>query len=204
MNEQKTPSAIDLKALFDKSRLAYAQLFNLYYAGLCGFAERIIGDGHAEDIVEDVFLKLWEGGTRFESELHLKAFLYRSVKNGCLNLVKMSGRAQNRNQIFYAERVEQETSVLHEITRAEVIRELYLAVDELPPQARRIIKLTYLDGKTNQEAADDMGLSIQTIKNQKMRGLSILKKKLPGDKFTLLILLPYIDLLWQTDLQTRS
>ncbi|WP_316747872.1 RNA polymerase sigma factor [Pedobacter gandavensis] len=169
----------------------YSNLFNRYYAGLCGFAEKIIGDNYAEDIVGDVFLKLWEGKYEFCSELHLKAFLYRAVKNGCLNLIKMTGRAENRHLFYQEEMGAEDNTFLLAVTQAEVLRELHLAISDLPPQAGRIIKLTYLEGLSNQEAADHLGLSIQTVKNQKLRGLGILKKRLPGTTFSLLILLPY-------------
>ncbi|MCX2454033.1 sigma-70 family RNA polymerase sigma factor [Pedobacter sp. PLR] len=180
------PQAIRLADVSD-----YSNLFNRYYAGLCGFAEKIIGDNYAEDIVGDVFLKLWEGKYVFCSELHLKAFLYRAVKNGCLNLIKMTGRAEDRH-LFYQEEIGgEENTFLLAVTQAEVVRELHLAINDLPPQAGRIIKLTYLDGLSNQEAADHLGLSIQTVKNQKLRGLGILKKRLPGKTLSLLLLLPY-------------
>ena len=67
---------------------------------------------------------------------------------------------------------------LDEIVRAEVMGELHHAVDKLPERARQIITETYLNGKTNQEVADEMGLSLQTVKNQKLRALSLLRKDL--------------------------
>lgn len=170
----------------------YSNLFNRYYAGLCGFAEKIIGDNYAEDIVGDVFLKLWEGKYVFGSEVHLKAFLYRAVKNGCLNLIKMTGRAENRHLFYHEEIAGEENAFLLAVTQAEVVRALHVAISDLPAQAGRIIRLTYLDGLSNQEAADHLGLSIQTVKNQKLRGLGILKKRLPGSTFFALIWLPYL------------
>lgn len=187
MNGLYIHNGIDLNGLHDKNRSAYIQLFKVYYADLCFFAERIIGDDHAEDIVGNVFLKLWEKARDFESEYHLRSFLYRAVKNGCLNFIKLSQRAEIRNQVFYEERIEENDPLLMEIMRAEIIRKLYLAVEALPPQTRKIIKLTYLKGKTNKQAADHMALSIQTVKNLKTRGLSALKKNLSIYKFSLLI-----------------
>lgn len=195
MNVEDNSCIIDLAALQNRDIGAYSALFNHYYTGLCGFAERIIGNSQAEDVVGEVFSKLWEGKLVFESELHLKSFLYRSVKNGCLNVIKMAGRADDRNHFFYSERGDCEDSFLREVTRAEVLRELHLAVNELPPQAGKIIRLSFLEGMSNQEVADCLGLSIQTVKNQKLRGLGILRGKISKDAFMILVLLPYIDLL---------
>ena len=176
-------------------RNAFDSIFHQYYASLCFFAERVT-DSHddAEDIVEELFVKLWNKHQQFESEQHLKAFLYRSTKNACLDFIKLTERANNRHTRFFMDNDQQEESYLNEIIRAEVIREIYQAIENLPPQCGKIITMSYVDGKTNQEIADELNLSIQTVKNQKGRGLGMLKSRLPHDKFQLLLLIPYLHL----------
>lgn len=168
--------------------------FRQYYAPLCLFAERILGDrDNAEDIVEDTFFKLWNRQAHFENEEHLKAFLYRAVKNACLDFIKTNERSERRNTLFTEDQQAQDEGYLHEIIRIEVIRELYAAIDSLPPQSGKIIKMSFVEGKTNQEIADELNLSVQTVKNQKGRGLGILKDRLPSDKFQLLLLIPFLE-----------
>ena len=79
-----------------------------------------------------------------------------------------------------------EANYLANIIRAEVIMSIHEAIATLPTEKGKIIKMTYLEGKTNKETADELGLSIQTIKNQKLRGLALLKSKLPDEIFSLL------------------
>lgn len=172
------------------NRQAFDLIFTRFYPGLCYFAERFTEDAtNAEDIVEDNFLKLWNKPQRFESEVHLKAFLYRSVKNACLDFLKMDVRFNSRNTQYFIDHGDTEESYLHEIIRAEVVRELHDAIRMLPTQAGRIIAMSYLEGLSNQEIAEKLELSVQTVKNQKTRGLSILRKYLGPEKFHVAMLL---------------
>src|SRR5690606_11976614 len=76
---------------------------------------------------------------------------------------------------------------LTEIARTEMLKELHAAIAKLPEKAGRIVRETYLEGKSNQEVADEMGISLQTLRNQKSRALTILRNRLNKDSFELLI-----------------
>lgn len=175
---------------------AFSEAFLIYYSALCYFSKKIVGDADsAEDIVEELFLKLWNRHEEFENEQHLKAFLYRSVKNASFNFIKLSQRSEQRNHVFTEQLGTEQESCLHDIIHNEIAREIYQAIKELPLQCGKVISMSYLEGLSNQEIADKMGLSIQTIKNQKMRGLSLLRNRLPLDTYFLLLTLPYIPFL---------
>lgn len=172
---------------------SFEMIFRSLYSSLCFFAEHLVHNSDdAEDIVEDVFVKLWNKQLKFESEQHLKAFLYRSAKNACLDFLKVHERTGSRNTLFAEERGYCDDACLNEIIRAEIIAEVYQAIEQLSPQCSKIITMSYLDGKSNQEIADALKLSVQTVKNQKGRGLALLKQRLPNDKFQLLLLIPYL------------
>lgn len=175
--------------------ISFEFIFRKFYPSLCFFAERITGShDDAEDITEELFVKLWNKQLQFESEQHLKAYLYRSAKNACLDFLKVSERSDIRNTFFAEERGYSEDAYLNEIIRAEIISEVYHAIESLSPQCSKIITMSYLDGKSNQEIAAELNLSVQTVKNQKGRGLALLKQRLPNDKFQLLLLIPYLQL----------
>lgn len=176
-------------------RIAFDLIFTKFYAGLSYFAGRFTDDAAgAEDIIEDTFLKLWNKPQRFETEAHLKAFLYRSAKNACLDFLKVNGRVNSRNTQFFLDHGDTQESYLHEIIRAEVLRELHEAIRMLPAQAGRIISMSYLEGLSNQEIAEKLELSVQTVKNQKSRGLSILKKHLGPEKLHIAMMLVSLSL----------
>src|SRR4051812_23274512 len=86
------------------NRAIFTGYFRQYYASLCFYADRIIKDSEAaEDIVEEIFVKIWNKPRPFESEQHLKAFLYRSVKNACLDFIKTTERSNKRDAFFSEE-----------------------------------------------------------------------------------------------------
>src|SRR5688572_8982050 len=102
---------LSIAALNKGDEHAFSNAFLAYYSALCFFSKGITGDSEAaEDIVEDLFLKLWKRREQFESEQHLKSFLYRSVKNASLNFLKLAQRSDHRNSLFTEEQgVKQES-----------------------------------------------------------------------------------------------
>jgi RNA polymerase sigma-70 factor (family 1) len=156
-------------------------LFRQYYAPLCLFATRLTKDAAAsEDIVGETFVKFWSKHGNFESEDNIKAFLYISVRNACLNFIKQLQRAAvtQKQMAYLAE--EKEGFVLNEMVRAEVVKEIMTEIDKLPAQCQKIFKMSYLEGLKNDEIAVLMRISIHTVRNQKIRALQLLKTKFVG------------------------
>lgn len=170
-------------------QLVFSAVFERYYAALCVFAERMVGADNAKDVVEEFFVSLWNKSATLETEEHLKAFLYYGVKNACLNFIKSDLRHNQRNTVYAKGMADIHESYLTEVTRTELIRELYLAIAKLPSQCAKIIHMGYVEGMRNAEIAEKLGLSVQTVKNQKLRGIELLKKRLPGDLLLTLFLL---------------
>lgn len=176
-----------LKKLYEGDEDSVQALFELYYPSLCLYAEKILKDSMgAEDVVEDVFFKLWQNKPRFNSLNHLKAHLYLSVRNGSLNVLKMDDRAGRRQHEYLTFLPLHDECHLAEITRQEGYRLLYEAVKTLSPQAQKIITLTFLEGKSNQEVADQLDLSIHTVKAHKRRALELLRSRIPSDLYFML------------------
>jgi RNA polymerase sigma-70 factor (ECF subfamily) len=153
-------------------------LFRLYYNPLCLFAERLVRNRQAaEDIVEESFLKLWSKHEDFNQVQNIKAFLYITTRNSCLNLLKQEQRdALSRQQLAYLSD-QKEGFILNEMIRAEVLQKIQSEIEKLPDQCRKIFELCYLDGLKNFEIAQLLRISIHTVKNQKARAVQILKVK---------------------------
>ncbi len=168
---------------FDDFRKGESQalnaIFKMYYAPLCLFAERMLHDRPAaEDVVGDTFIKLWNRHADFENLMNIKAFLYITTRNACLNLLKqMQRESLSRKQLAYLTG-DQEGFVLNEIVRSEILQEINREIENLPSQCRKIFKMSYLDGKKNQDIADQLEISVHTVKNQKARAIQLLKVKL--------------------------
>lgn len=186
-----------LLRLQNKDEDAFNDVFLALYPRLCLFAEKIIQDSKdAEDIVEDVFIKLWNQPVLFNDYEHLKAFLYRSIRNSCLNFLKINKRRLERDNFFFGERgTYEEATYLSEITRTELLSELYAAIYQLPPQAQKVIIKTYIEGLSNQEVADALSLSVNTVKNHKQKGLALLRARLSDSQFFLLFILSSLHLI---------
>jgi RNA polymerase sigma-70 factor (family 1) len=185
------PSSNDIIISFQKGDPdALQSLLKQFYSPLCLFADRLLRDqAAAEDIVGESFIKLWNKRSNFESLQNIKAFLYITVRNACLNYLKQAKRdSLNQKQLAYITG-EKEEFVLNEMIRAEVLKEIMQEIEKLPEQCGKVLRLGYLEGLRNQEIADLLQVSVHTVKNQKARAIQLLKIKLRDrDLMTLLLL----------------
>ncbi|WP_316838219.1 RNA polymerase sigma-70 factor [Pedobacter nutrimenti] len=178
--------------LNERNEYAFAQVFREYYAALCYYASKFVFDKQeAEDIVEEVFEKLWSKDLEITNARHLRSYLYMATKRVSLDHLRKSDHSKERQMNFATEIGDQEPSHINEIIRTEVLKEIYLAIQNLPEQCSKIVSMSYIEGFKNEEIAEKMGLSVQTIKNQKTRGLTILRTKLSSEHFMVFVLLSH-------------
>ncbi|WP_443938395.1 RNA polymerase sigma factor [Pedobacter sp. MW01-1-1] len=157
----------------------FTAVYNQFYVSLCYYATRYLGDTtEAEDVIGELFSKLWRLKVVIKNE-NLKGYLYQAALNACHSYQKSSKSVKTREE-NYSQNVgfEEEASVEH-IIRTEVWTEVYNSIESLPPQCATVIKMGYIEGLSNAEIAEKLNLSMQTVKNYKLRGLSILKDTVP-------------------------
>lgn len=188
MSEQVTGD--EIIAEFRKgNKQSLNSIFDLFYAPLCFFAEKLImNKEEAEEIVGDTFMKLWERRSDFESLSKIKAFLYITTKNSCLNYIKQSERFTQKYSGLAHQQAESEDHILNYMVKAEVLHQLYMAIQELPAQCSKVAFMSFVEGMRNQEIADKLQLSINTVKNQKGRAIELLKVKLLDSNLLFLLL----------------
>ncbi|HSZ34674.1 MAG TPA: RNA polymerase sigma-70 factor [Puia sp.] len=164
---------------------AFAKLFHQLYPGLCFYAIGFTDDqAAAEDIVEEIFIMVWNRRELFYHFKVLRSFLYSSVRNACLNWIKQKARhAKHEKRIAVFADIT-ESSHLENLVRAEVFRDVNAAFEKLPPKCRKIISMIFFEGKNVREVSEELNLSIGTVKTQKARGLMLLRNRL-----TILLLL---------------
>lgn len=168
---------------------AFAHIFTLFYAPLCFFCTRLVGDKPAaEEIVQDILHKLWEKNHDFSSLVSIKAFLYISTRNASMNYIDKHQRKAKRELSFYNNLEQAEEPVIREIIYNEVLNELRKEINKLPEQCRNVIRMLYEEDMKPQEIADELNIKVSTVYNQKMRGISILKAKFSGAIFDMLML----------------
>jgi RNA polymerase sigma-70 factor (ECF subfamily) len=159
---------------------SFERVFRKFYALLVLFARKLTRDeAAAEDIVSDVFCKLWQRQFQFGSMQSARAFLYISVRNACLNhLYRSDYQAGVRKKIEYVRKEETEEFALNHIIRAEISGQVLQQVDQLPAACRRIMRMSFVQGFSNRQIARELQLSINTVRNQKARGIHLIRKRL--------------------------
>jgi len=174
------PSSNDLIISLQKGGPdALQSLLKQFYSPLCLFAERLLKDKAAsEDIVGESFIKLWNKRADFESLQNIKAFMYITVRNACLNYIKRVQRDSVMKSGFsnYLS-TEHEEFALNEMIRAEVLQEIYVAIEALPSRCKKVFKLCYVEGLSNSDVAERFSISVNTVKNHKVKALGLLRLK---------------------------
>lgn len=157
---------------------AFRVLFVTFYAHLCAFARKYVDQQVvAEDIVQDILYDLWLRKLHFENLLALKAYLYSTVRNRCLDVLK---HRKVEERYFTEQRHKEDTDFfLHQILEEEVYVFLKEAIAALPEQTAKIYLLA-LEGYDNAEIADILHLTLDAVKAHKKRGKKILQEKLKG------------------------
>ncbi|MEP7372279.1 MAG: sigma-70 family RNA polymerase sigma factor [Chitinophagaceae bacterium] len=169
-------------------------LFDEFYQKLCYFTERMVKDeeeGQKQAI--DAFEKLFEKRTKFESLNNIKAFLYISCKNSCLNYIRSRDRSRKLQKEFIA--LQDDKFVEREYLEAKEIERIHAAVASLPDQRRRVIEMLYFEDKTFYEIAHTLGIAESTVRNHKFEAFKWLKEKLGSTHLLLLALAVYGGLL---------
>lgn len=162
------------------------QVFHTYYARLVFFSHQIVGDkALAEDLTQEVFIKYWHHRNEIApDQATTKHYLYHAVRNASLNALRHSKVVARFLDQAHAGEAE-EATIMQALIRAEVMAELYRAIESLPESCRRISRMGYLDGMKNQEIARELGISVNTVKTQKQRGMALLRLKLNPEAFVL-------------------
>lgn len=139
----------------------------------------------AEEVVNDVFIKIWEDGNDITIEVSLKSYIYKAVINRSINMLqKIKKEKQLLEELPF---VFDQSYELMKIEENELAVKLYTAIDNLPEHCRKVFKLSRFEQLKQQEIADIMGISIKTVKNHITHALKELSKNL--DNYMILIIL---------------
>lgn len=171
------------------SKKDFDDYFRAYYRALCYFARRYLKDPDlAEDTVQEVFVRILEEKMTFQSEEHLRRFLYTAVRNSCLNQKRLTEIHENVLNKVKEESPDADDNLFNGIVRSEVYRLILKAVEELPTECGRIFRMAYIEGLDNEEIAAQLGISVNTVKVQKNKAKIRLREKLK-DLYPLALLL---------------
>jgi len=147
-----------------KDGLAFESYYLDHYSRFFLMACKYLHDASlAEEIVNDVFVKLWQDGHQFRIDTSLRSYIYRAVINRSLDVLeKQKKDRENRKELS---RRPEETEESQQIETNELEIRLYKAIDELPEQCGKVFRMSRFEELKQQEIADRLGISIKTVKN---------------------------------------
>ena len=152
-------------------------LFRRYYRPLVLFADEFVHSlSTAEDIVQDVFIRLWEKKAEYDKIPDFRTFLYVAVRNLCYNYLRDKKKTIDFSQI---ELPDKQLSFQEQLIQEETYRLISNAIAELPVQSGKIMRLA-LEGKQNKEISEILGIAVTTVKTLKYNALKMLKNSLKG------------------------
>jgi len=158
----------------------FGKLYRTFYTPLCSIANRIINDRQAaEEIVQDVFSKMWSDRHTIEIHTSLNSYLFRSVKNHAINELKR--RQTTRASLIHTASHELwdtlvDTSESHDFIIEHMIsedmqKEVSVAIESLPRQCRQVFQLSRVDYKSNDEIASMLSISKNTVKSHLLNAI---------------------------------
>lgn len=168
---------------------ALSVLFDNYYEKLYIFAEKFIYDpDKAHDIVQELFVYLWENRASLTITTSLTHYLFVAVRNRCLNYLQSLRIEDQRNQHYLEAHIDSYT--LDVVEEQEALDQLKKMIGELPPQCRTIVEMRILKGYKYKEIAQQLNISENVVKVQIHRAyqkLSSLKSLFPFAFFYFLL-----------------
>jgi RNA polymerase sigma-70 factor (family 1) len=156
---------------------AFLELYNQYHGPLYHYVLRFVkSPAIAEDVLQDVFLKIWEIKGRIDPNLSFKAYLYRICRNSVFKLLK-------KMAVDESLRVE----VMQQLTQSVADADLKLlwqqyeailqtAINNLSPQRQKVFRLCREEGKTYEQVANELGISRNTVKEHMVLAMKLIRE----------------------------
>lgn len=166
-------------------------IFTQYYAPLCNYATKIINDNSsAEDIVQSLFIQLWESDKLSTIE-NPERFLLRSTKFKCIDFLRKKSKNTETtlNDTFNIS-----NTTTSDLNEEDIEPLLHYFASKLPPKTREVFLLSRTSGLTYKEIAEEKGISVKTVEAHMSNALKKMRTLLKEhDFFSLLLLLDFLD-----------
>ncbi len=148
-------------------------LFRLNYRPLCMFALHYLQDADlVEDVVQECFTVLWEKLEQGADVANRRAYLYMSVRNRCLDHLRRKGLQTESLKPYDTYGIIDDDDAEE---RSVMEAKLWTAIDSLPEKCRQVFLMSKRDGLKYEEIAEELGLSVNTVRNQISKALNVLK-----------------------------
>jgi RNA polymerase sigma-70 factor (ECF subfamily) len=158
---------------------ALEMIFKTHYQPLCKYAYSFLNDkDEAEEVVQSSFISLWEKRESIIIQTSFNSYLYRMVRNACLNAIK---HEKVKKTYAAQEKIGGEPtyeSVSESVVSNELEKKIVEAMQVLPEQCRLVFQLSRFEELKYQEIADQLSISVKTVENHMGKALKILREQL--------------------------
>lgn len=175
------------KVVREGDYIAFRELFTRHYRSLCTYAMRVVVVREiAEEVVADVFVKLWKNREQIEVHTSFEAYMYRAVRNQALDYLKLrSYRCRERDSLDAVQwniaHADHHTP-MEEIAFNEFYDRVEGCISELPRQCQVIFRLSREEGLRYREIAERLQISVKTVETQMGRALKVLRERVPENR----------------------
>jgi RNA polymerase sigma-70 factor (ECF subfamily) len=178
----RTSDELDLfrawaRRIRDGDPSAFEAFFRAVHAPLVRYATRFVPESSAEDLVQDAFVRIWNGRERIDPAQSLKAFAYRTVRNLCLNRIRDVKTRESLLAERYEVREVADPEAEDVLVGSDLADRLKEWIGDLPDRQREALELSRFEGMSHEQVADAMGVSPRTVNNHLVKALRTIRDR---------------------------
>jgi len=168
-----------LRKIAKGNEQAFAQVYHLFVRQLFYFIQGIVkNEAVAQCLTSETFMKAYQRAAGFPTLSALKSFLMTTGKNAALDFLRTEkGHASSHQEIRYLS-TEGEKDVEQQYIASQLLQQIYLEIENLPPQCREVIRLSLLEDKSIEEISAILHIAYKSVQNQKTKGMQLLRNAL--------------------------
>lgn len=143
---------------------------------LCGYARKYLDDvDQAEEVVQEMFFNFWQKKEKLDINISIEAYLFRSVRNSCLNYLKHLKIREEHRLATNHELRKKEQEIHDSVVALELQERIENVIDQLPPERKKIFKMSRYEELKYKEIAEKLNLSVKTVEAQMGKALKYLR-----------------------------
>jgi len=178
-----------VKHLKKGNEIAYTYLVELYYERLCDYASNLARDSfRSEDIVQNVFIRMWQQREKLNFNISIKSYLYKSVYNEFVDQYRKD-IAITLLEKKYIEEINSNIEPSDNDKTERLIALVEKEIEQLPPKCKETFLLNKKEGLTYVEIAEFQNVSVGTVEKQMSKALNLIRNKIKGKLLSFLFVL---------------
>lgn len=160
-------------------KASFEEVFRCYYADLVNYCNRYVNDDDdAEEIVQDIFTKLWFKHEYININVSLRSYLYKAVRNHALNHLNYIKHREKFQQYVGFSTMNNQNTPLNRLQEEDIKSRLDKTILTMPDKCREVFELKRFEGLRNRDIAEQLGISLKAVEKHIAKAISLLKDTL--------------------------